>query len=107
MGYPVVESLARLVNDGATVVGANCSIASSDLRDLAAEAQSGVPGRMVFQPNAGFPETTGDGIRYSQAPEEFAADLAPVVAAGAAAIGGCCGTDPKFIEALRRRLIGE
>ena len=107
MGDPLVESLTRLVNDGATVVGANCSIASPDLRDLAAEAQSGVTGRLVFQPNAGSPETTAGGIRYSQAPDEFAADLAPVAAAGAAAIGGCCGTDPRFIASLRRRLDGE
>jgi methionine synthase I (cobalamin-dependent) len=107
MGDPLGESLIRLSRNGATVIGANCSIASPDLRDLAAEALSGVPGRLVFQPNAGCPETTVDGIRYGQPPDEFAMDLAPLAAAGAAAIGGCCGTDPRFIDALRRRLDGD
>jgi 5-methyltetrahydrofolate--homocysteine methyltransferase len=102
MGDPLVESLQRLLEAGATVAGANCSLASGELRELAAEAQSAIRGRLVFQPNAGQPETTVDGIRYSQTPEEFATHLARLVAAGAAAIGGCCGTDPRFIDALRR-----
>ena len=107
MGNPVVESLRRILQAGADVAGANCSIASGDMSGLAAEAQRGVDGRLVFQPNAGLPETTADGIRYGQAPEQFATDMEPVVAAGAAAVGGCCGTDPTFINALRQRFPGE
>ena len=101
MGNPLVESLRRLQEVGADVAGANCSIASGDLRELAAIARDGTDGRLVFQPNAGQPVATADGVHYEQTPEQFAADVAPLAAAGAAAIGGCCGTDPEFIRALR------
>jgi len=103
MGNPLVESLTRILRAGADVAGANCSIASGDLRELAAQAQNGVDGRLVFQPNAGLPVTKADGVHYDQTPEEFAGDVAPLVTAGAAAIGGCCGTNPEFIRALRQR----
>jgi 5-methyltetrahydrofolate--homocysteine methyltransferase len=104
MGDRLVDSLRQLLDCGATVVGANCSIASGAMRELAAEALAGVRGRLVFQPNAGQPEMTADGLRYAQDPVEFAADLLPVIHAGAAAVGGCCGTDPRFITALRRQM---
>jgi 5-methyltetrahydrofolate--homocysteine methyltransferase len=106
MGDPLVPSLERLVEDGATAAGANCSIGSADMADLAAAARAEFRGRLVVQPNAGAPRATAEGVVYGQTPEEFAEHLAPVVAAGAAAVGGCCGTTPEFIDALRRRIGG-
>ena len=101
MGNRLVESLNRLRERGATVVGANCSITSGEMRDLAEEALGAIDGRLVFQPNAGRP-TPGEVVTYDQDPKDFAADLLPVVGGGAAAVGGCCGTDPRFIRELRR-----
>lgn len=105
MGDPLVPSLARLWEAGAAVVGANCSITSRDMRDLAEEALTSTDAPLVFQPNAGRPERTPEGIRYAQEPEAFAADLAPLLRQPrVAALGGCCGTDPRFVAALRARL---
>jgi methionine synthase I (cobalamin-dependent) len=105
MGDPLAASLARLRDAGAAAVGANCSITSRDMRDLAGEALSSVDAPLVFQPNAGTPERTADGVRYAQDPGEFAEDLAPLAShPGVAALGGCCGTDPRFIAALRARM---
>jgi methionine synthase I (cobalamin-dependent) len=104
MGDPLVGALAALADAGATAVGANCTLASPDMLDLAREARAALPTALVFQPNAGQPILDAGGVRYAQTPEEFAADLAAVAALGVAAIGGCCGTDPHFVAALRARL---
>jgi 5-methyltetrahydrofolate--homocysteine methyltransferase len=94
---------------GADAVGANCSVASGDMQELAAGAlagltRAGIDLPLVVQPNAGQPRMVDDGVRYDQAPEQFAADLAAMAALGVRAVGGCCGTDPRFIAALCRRL---
>jgi len=117
MGDPLGPALARLWAAGPAAVGANCGIASPEMRALAHEALSStagaagnVPGSpggalLVFQPNAGKPQMTSEGMRYAQAPAEFAEDLAPLLSSPrVAALGGCCGTDPRFIAALRARM---
>ena len=45
----------------------------------------------------------GDEVRYAQSPEEFAEDMSGL-AREVAAVGGCCGTDPRFLRALGERL---
>ena len=105
MGDPAAPSLTRLREAGAAAVGANCSITSRDMRDLAAEALASTDAPLVLQPNAGNPERTPGGIRYAQDPEEFAADMASLLPhSRVVAVGGCCGTDPRFIAALRARM---
>ncbi|MBI5837884.1 MAG: homocysteine S-methyltransferase family protein [Candidatus Eisenbacteria bacterium] len=105
MGDAAVASLARLREAGADAVGANCTLASGDMRDLALEAAAAGLAPLVFQPNAGQPERLAHGVRYAQEPDRFAAEMAPLAGvAGVAALGGCCGTDPRFIAALRARL---
>jgi 5-methyltetrahydrofolate--homocysteine methyltransferase len=106
MGDPLGPSLIRLQGAGAAAVGANCSITSRDMRVLAEEALAATEVSLVLQPNAGMPERTADGIRYAQDPEEFAEDLAPLLPQPrVVALGGCCGTDPRFIAALRARMV--
>jgi methionine synthase I (cobalamin-dependent) len=103
MGDPLVLSLRALAEAGAAAVGANCTLSSSDMRALGAEAAA-AGHALVLQPNAGMPELAGGSVRYAQDPEEYAADAEALLAQGAAAVGGCCGTDPRFISALCRRL---
>lgn len=106
-GDPLVKSLQDLIDHGANVVGANCTLTSHEMKDLAFEAGASIDAPLVFQPNAGQPEMTASGVRYSQSPEEFATDMVSLVTTvgnRVAAIGGCCGTDPRFIKALRRHL---
>lgn len=104
MGDPAVGALRALHEAGASACGLNCSITSADMAVVARQALDELPGaRLAFQPNAGQPEAGPGGPRYAQSPEEFARDLLPL-AAGAAALGGCCGTDPRFVAALARAL---
>ena len=62
------------------------------------------PARSSSSRTPAQPILEAGGTRYAQTPEEFAADLAAIAALGVAALGGCCGTDPRFIAALAARL---
>jgi len=106
MGNPLVPALAELAELGAAAVGANCTLASGEMVELAGELLAAGRAPAIFQPNAGQPTRGETGVTYTQSPATFAADLAALAAAGAAALGGCCGTDPRFIAALRRALDG-
>jgi 5-methyltetrahydrofolate--homocysteine methyltransferase len=95
-----------LLEEGASMIGANCSITSGEMIELAKEMRglTGVP--LLFQPNAGLPEMRDGKAVYRQSPEDFADDMIRIVEAGANAVGGCCGTTPDFIRAVRERLDG-
>ena len=54
--------------------------------------------------DAGLPVLEGSEIVYKTTPEEFAGHAGALLRAGASFIGGCCGTNPKFIEALAQQL---
>ena len=104
MGDSPDKAVEILIEEGASVIGANCSITSGEMLDLAVEMRSLTDVPLLFQPNAGLPEMTGGKAVYRQDPEEYADDLMKMVEAGADAVGGCCGTTPDFIRAVRARL---
>ncbi len=92
---------------GAAVIGLNCSVGPDQLveavRQMAAVAR--VP--VSVQPNAGLPELQADGTtRFPTGPDEFAAYMPKLVAAGAALVGGCCGTTPEHIRRVRAAVQG-
>ncbi len=87
---------------GALAVGANCSAGPSELlphlRNM--RAVTGAP--VIAQPNAGLPTALPDGkITYPYRPDIFAQKMSDIVDAGANIIGGCCGTTPDHIRALK------
>jgi len=59
---------------------------------------------LILQPNAGQPEMIAGRVFYRETPEHFASLAAELVSHGGRVIGGCCGTDPSFIIALRAAL---
>ncbi len=98
MGDEATVATAQLEAAGADVIGANCSITSRDMLDLAAILTESATVPVLCQPNAGEP-TTRDGMpTYDGTPEEFAAHAAAMFGAGVSAVGGCCGTTPEFIR---------
>jgi methionine synthase I (cobalamin-dependent) len=104
MGDPVGKSFRTLAEAGAAAVGGNCTLTSADMRLLAEEARAAVDLALVLQPNAGSPERRDGSVFYSQEPEAFAGEMALVASLGVELVGGCCGTDPRFIRELRSRL---
>lgn len=98
-----MEDAARsLAAAGATAVGLNCSVGSAVLLDATPLLVAACPVPVIIKPNAGLPEVTSRGLLYRQEPEAFARDMAAAASLGAAAVGGCCGTDDRFIAALAR-----
>lgn len=101
MGNRVDESMHALVNAGAVAVGANCSIGSDLMIELAAEIRRCVTVPVIIQSNAGLPETQNGRLVYPETPERYAANVAKIKALGVEIIGGCCGTTPQYIRAIR------
>jgi 5-methyltetrahydrofolate--homocysteine methyltransferase len=60
----------------------------------------------MAQPNAGRPELAGSPVVYRETPEQMAAALPALLAAGAAIVGGCCGSTPAHIRRFRAVLDG-
>jgi methionine synthase / methylenetetrahydrofolate reductase(NADPH) len=90
---------------GADVIGANCSEGPSQLlRVLEAMHAAAPSARLSVMPNAGWPERAAGRILYPATPEYFAGYAAAYAAAGASIIGGCCGTTPAHIAAMRQAL---
>lgn len=100
-GEPAAEALASLAAAGADAVGLNCGEGSEALLEALTGCLAAVDVPLVAKPNAGLPTAGEDGPVHGQAPEAFAADLARALLLGAAAVGGCCGADARFIAALR------
>jgi len=64
-----------------------------------------VKGSLICKPNAGVPTIGADGIaHYAQTPAEFAGFMRQCKENGATILGGCCGTAPEYIAALKRTL---
>lgn len=110
MGVDVTSAVARIVSLGVAGVGFNCGTASLAeyvelAQEYAAAMQSGGQDAILFaEPNAGKPELIDGQAVYKVAPEEFAAAIEKITAAGFRMVGGCCGTAPAYIEAVAKRL---
>lgn len=87
---------------GADAVGANCSSGPSAMAKVISQMSNAVNIPIIAKPNAGLPSLNSAGETvYSLGPEEFAQEAEELVKAGATILGGCCGTDPSYIKALK------
>lgn len=95
----------RLLAAGVDVVGANCSVGPAQTLETLQTMYESAPA-MLFSvmPNAGFPERVGGRFYYPSSPEYFARHLPDFLAHNARLIGGCCGTTPMHVRALRNAL---
>ena len=95
----------RLRALGVEAFGANCSVGSSVLYDVLERMlpeAAGVP--LTIQPNAGLPSRIGERLIYLSSPGYMADYAGRMVEAGARVVGGCCGTTPAHIAAMREVL---
>ena len=101
-GAEVGPILRSLEEAGAAAVGFNCVAADMMTPYLVSKLRRYVKGPLICKPNAGVPTIGDDGIaRYGQTPGEFAAIVKQCKENGAAILGGCCGTGPDHIAAIR------
>ncbi len=104
MGASVPAAAAALAAAGADVVGANCGQGVEEMVVIARELLASTKLPVAIQPNAGLPSLTSGKLVYPTAPERFADLLAPLATEGVRLLGGCCGTTPAHIRALRERI---
>lgn len=86
---------------GADVIGINCSTGPEDMIEPIKKMAEYAVIPILAKPNAGLPELENGVTVYKTGPEEFAACGKKLVEAGAAILGGCCGTTPDHIRALK------
>jgi homocysteine S-methyltransferase len=98
--------VARTLNlAGAEVLGVNCSGGPSQLLRILKQMKGAVPdGKFWVKPNAGWPEQVGGRIMYPADPEYFGEYALSLWEAGANLVGGCCGTTPHHIAAMKKAL---
>ena len=98
MGDEASASTKQLEAAGADVIGANCSISSRDMLDLARLLKDNTSLPVLCQPNAGNPGVRDGMPVYEQTAPEFARHAVELLDLGVEAVGGCCGTTPEFIR---------
>ncbi|MBE2195467.1 MAG: bifunctional homocysteine S-methyltransferase/methylenetetrahydrofolate reductase [Anaerolinea sp.] len=104
-GDSPAEVANTLTEVGADVIGVNCSSGPSQLSRIARIMHAAQPGaRITVMPNAGFPEQVGGRMIYPAAPDYFGDYALTLRDLGATIIGGCCGTTPDHIRAMRQAL---
>lgn len=104
-GHTPALVVRALKQAGADVVGVNCGVgpqATLELLEQFVAAAEGTP--VSAMPNAGLPQFVEGRYVYLSSPEYFADFAARAVALGVKVIGGCCGTTPAHIKAMRERL---
>ena len=103
-GCSVAAMALTLTGLGADAIGINCSLGPHELVPLAQELRRWTHLPLVMKPNAGLPEPGSS--RYDIGPEEFGSAMARLAALGVQLLGGCCGTTPAYIAALKKAAQG-
>lgn len=102
MGITPEEASEEFKVAGADVIGANCGMGTEYIVSICSRIRSTTNLPIWIKPNAGMPEVIGGNVTYKSTPESFAGYALRLKAAGANFIGGCCGTNPEYIRALRQ-----
>ena len=89
---------------GVAIVGANCSGGPDSLIEPIKKMYSVASIPLCAKANAGMPELVNGEVIYQQKPEQFSSYTKEFVENGVRLIGGCCGTTPEFIRAIKKDL---
>ena len=105
MGVSPTQAAEAATDAGAMIIGTNCgnglrgmAAIVSEMRRAAAEAV------LLVHANAGLPANVNGEQVFPESPDDMAAAVQDIVEAGAAVIGGCCGTTPEHITAIKREV---
>jgi 5-methyltetrahydrofolate--homocysteine methyltransferase len=104
MGVTIDQAVPALTEAGADVIVANCGQGIAGFVRICARLRAATNAPLWIKANAGLPELINGRAVYRATPESFAGAVPHLVAAGANFIGGCCGTTPFFIRAVRQTL---
>lgn len=102
-GGSIYDAAPQLEGFGADAVGINCSCGPDQMATVVRSLADTLHVPVIAKPNAGMPviDDHGNAV-YSMPPEEFGEHMKALYEAGATILGGCCGTDPSYIAAIRK-----
>jgi len=106
MGTTPEQAAEQLTEAGADAIGANCGQGIAGYVDICRRMKAVTDRPVWIKANAGLPEMIDGEIVYRTTPAEFAGYGRPLAEAGASFVGGCCGTTPEFIAALKNAVRG-
>ena len=106
-GGDVPSVVAMLEGLRVDAIGMNCGLGPKQALPILKTMRKYSSLPIIVKPNAGLPKQKDGETYYDVEPEEFAETMLEIVNAGAAAIGGCCGTTPEYIKKLRTALNGK
>ena len=102
MGNGVAEVCDKLTRIGANVIGSNCGNGTKNMIIIAKEFIANTKLPIIIQSNAGIPTIIDDQVVYQATPKEFVNFTKILIELGISIIGGCCGTTPDHIRAIRQ-----
>lgn len=105
-GADVPSVIAMLEGLRVDALGINCGLGPEQMLPLLEQFLRYSSTPVIVKPNAGLPKQKNGQTVYDVSPEDFAAVMEKIVRMGAAVIGGCCGTTPDHIRAMRTRCEG-
>jgi 5-methyltetrahydrofolate--homocysteine methyltransferase len=104
MGVNPDDFAAHVSSRGAVAVGANCGVGPAELMHSLGKMSKAATVPLIAKGNCGIPEYVDGSIHYHGSPELMARYAILARDAGAKVIGGCCGTTPEHIVAMRKAL---
>lgn len=107
MGTTPEQAAEAALEAGADLVGSNCGQGIVGFIKICQRLRAASGSPVWIKANAGLPQVVDGETVYTQTPEDFASHVPALVEAGAAFVGGCCGTNPDFIKAILAKLAEE
>ncbi len=98
--------VALLEGMGADAIGANCSLGPKQLENVINKLLKYSSTPIILKPNAGLPKSVNGETVFDVDAEEFSILVAELTKKGVSVIGGCCGTTPDYIKALKNKTSG-
>ena len=105
MGNSPEEFAAEIQKIGVDGIGANCGQGIEAFLPICKRLRQATNLPIWMKPNAGLPEVVEDSVVFRTTPDEFVQYVPDLIRAGANFIGGCCGTDQEFVEAIRQVVV--
>ena len=104
MGNSIEDAVKGLSGAGADIIGSNCGNGLMNMIKIAKEFKkySSIP--ILIQSNAGIPESKEGKLWFPESSEFFREKIPQLLEAGVSVIGGCCGTTPEYIRAIKQKI---
>ncbi len=104
MGVSIPQAVEGVSGAGADILGANCVSGINPATQIIKRMRALTDKPLMAEPNAGVPRLVSGETIYDESPEDMAAGIDDLIAAGANIIGGCCGTTPEHIRLIARKV---